>query len=173
MVHERHFIPVGKRVLSRNMKTRSHAALGRAAASIMVVLLNGAAPVIKATPAAYLYGTKSCIEGENGPGTAYYLSTEKGCPKAIPSYPYLEIDIREQPTPIGKAVTIGPENWAFRCPSLHEGCAQAVSGSAVFDHSTDPTGDRSIRSTGRYELKFQGGAVESRRFEVVCSAPCA
>jgi len=124
------------------------------------------------TVGAYLYGTRDCIEGVNGPGIAFYLRTEKGCPRQFPLYPYLEIDIRQWPISIGKPITIGPDNWALRCPSSHDGCAQAISGTVVFDHSTDPTGDRTIKSTGSYELKFQGGQMERGRFEIVCGLPC-
>jgi hypothetical protein len=122
---------------------------------------------------AYSYTTTGCLQGTNGPGRAFYL-TDKHC-TAFSSYPYLEIDIRQWPVPIGKAITIGPDNWAFRCLSSREGCAQAVSGTVVFDHSPDPTEptDHAIRSTGKYELKFQAGQIESGRFEVTCSVPCA
>lgn len=156
------------------MKCRSVGGLPNVAVLIMVLALsNRISPSATRTVGAYLYGTNACIEGENGPGIAFYLGKEKGCPKTIPSYPYLEIDIRDWPISIRKEITIGPENWAFRCPSSHDSCAQAVSGNVVFDHSTDPTVDRNIRSTGRYELKFQGSRIESGLFEIVCGLPCA
>jgi len=161
-------------MLANAMKTLPNAALAKAAVLMLVVVpLNPVSPFARARVEAYPYGTKDCIEGTNGPGFAFYLGKEKGCTKAIPSYPYLEIDIREWPIPIGEAITTGPDNWAFRCPSSRDSCAQAVSGDVVFDHSTDPTPpNRGVRSTGRYELKFQGGRIENGRFEIVCSDPC-
>lgn len=156
------------------MKTSRRSAFAKVASLILaVMLLNPVAPFAETHVETHPYATSNCINGSNGPGKAFYLGKEKGCPKAIPSYPYLEIDVRERPIPIGKAITIGPDNWAFRCPSSHDGCAQAPSGTVVFDHSTDPTWPDGVASTGRYELKFQGGQIESGHFEIVCSLPCA
>lgn len=155
------------------MNTLSAAAVAKVAVLTVVLLsLSQVGPLAKTEAEAYSVAVRGCIRGENGPGVAFYLGTGRGCPKTFPSYPYLEIDIRQWPIPTGKPITIGPDNWAFRCPSSHEGCAQAISGTVVFDHSTDPTVERGIRSTGRYELKFQGDKLETGRFEIVCGMPC-
>ena len=156
------------------MKGLTHPALKPTASLLMVVVSLPALSGLAGTrddSHAYSRGTITCLEGDNGPGLALFLGTDSSCVRLPPSYPYVEIDIRERPVPIGKVVTIGPENWAFQCRSSQESCEQALSGRVVFDHSADPS-SKGAASTGHYELKFKNGRNESGDFEVVCSAPC-
>jgi len=132
----------------------------------------GIPPATQAGSHAYSNGTTNCIQGVNGPGLALYLGSNEACVTAIPPHPYLEIDVRELPVPIGKVIAIGPTNWAFRCPSSRESCGQALSGTVALDRAAYPSRE-GARSTGRYQLKFREGQVEEGEFEITCSAPCA
>jgi hypothetical protein len=84
----------------------------------------------------------------------------------------LEVDIREQPITVHKSISIGTENWAFRCTNPKESCEQALSGNIVFDHVED-TSTKEIHTDGYYELRFNSGRSESGLFKVGCIAPCA
>src|SRR5579864_3089693 len=64
----------------------------------------------------YSHGTMTCMTGGDGPGTRLLFRQNRGC-EGITSYPYLEVDITELPILVHKSITIGPDNWAFRCPS--------------------------------------------------------
>jgi hypothetical protein len=86
-------------------------------------------------------------------------------------YPYLEVDIGEQPIPVHKNISIGGDNRAFRCQSPNESCEQALSGTVIFDHFGDTSG-KAIQTDGYYDLKFGTGKSESSLFDVDCTAPC-
>ena len=60
--------------------------------------------------------TTTCLEGDKGPGLQLFLKQYSRCEGKI-SHPYLEVDIREQPIPVHQNISIGAENWAFRCTS--------------------------------------------------------
>jgi hypothetical protein len=115
----------------------------------------------------YPHGTATCLEGDNGPGVQLSLKQDSRCESKV-SYPHLELDIRERP--IHRNISIGSENWAFKCPSPKEGCEQALSGTIVFDHLE---GNLENGTDGSYELRFSGGRSETGHFKVDCSAPCA
>ena len=119
---------------------------------------------------AYPYGTTTCLQGVKGSGVQLFLKQRRRCEGKV-SQPYLEVDIREQPISIHKSISIGPENWAFRCLNPKESCEQALSGNVVFDHFEDPSG-KGIQTDGYYELRFSSGRTESGLFEVDCIAPC-
>lgn len=118
---------------------------------------------------AYSHGETSCLQGTDGPGVRLRLRQNNHCEGRI-SYPYLEIDIRELPIAEHKTITIGADNWAFRCPDPKESCEQSLSGKVVFDHS-DQTAGKEIQTDGRYELKFRTD-TESGHFKVDCLIPC-
>lgn len=115
----------------------------------------------------YPHGTATCLEGDNGPGVQLSLKQDSRCESKV-SYPYLELDIRERP--IHRSISIGSDNWAFKCPNPKEGCEQALSGTIVFDHIE---GNLENGTDGSYELRFSGGRSETGHFKVDCSAPCA
>ncbi len=138
----------------------------------LVILLASLSPLNHSTEAqvklqTYSYGTTTCLEGDNGPGLVLLLDASESVCKTRPSYPYLEIDIRELPVVPQKVIVIGPENWAFRCPNQKESCEQALSGTVVFDRFGTEN------DAGHYELKFKNREIETGRFNVVCSLPCA
>lgn len=138
----------------------------------LVILLALLSPLNQSTGAqvklqAYSHGTTTCLEGDNGPGLVLLLDASEGGCKTRPSYPYLEIDVRERPVVPQKVIVIGPENWAFRCPNLNEPCEQSLSGTVVFDKFGTK------HDAGHYELKFKNREVETGHFDVVCSLPCA
>jgi hypothetical protein len=120
---------------------------------------------------AYPYGTTTCLQGDKGPGVQLFLKQYKRCEGKV-SQPYLELDIREQSIPVHESISIGAQNWAFRCPNPKESCEQALSGSVVFDHFEDTSG-KGIQTDGYYELRFSSGRSESGLFKVGCTAPCA
>ena len=119
---------------------------------------------------AYPYGTRTCLQGDKGPGVQLFLKQYRRCEGKV-SQPYLELDIREQPIPVHESISIGPKNWAFRCPNPKESCEQALSGNVVFDHLED-TSRKGIQTDGYYELRFSNGRSESGLFKVECTAPC-
>ena len=86
------------------------------------------------------------------------------------SHPYLEIDIRELPIVVHKSITIGENNWAFRCPNPKESCEQSLGGKIVFDHFEETAGEK-IQTDGNYELRFKT-VRESGHFRVDCRGPC-
>lgn len=116
---------------------------------------------------AYPHGTANCLEGDNGPGVQVLLKQDSRCEGKV-SYPYLELNIRERS--IHRSISIGSENWAFKCPNPKEACEQALSGTIVFDHVE---GNLENGTDGSYELRFGGGRSETGHFKVDCSAPCA
>lgn len=120
---------------------------------------------------AYPYGTTTCLQGDKGPGVQLFLKQYRRCEGRV-SQPYLEVDIREQPIPVHKSISIGAENWAFRCLNPDESCEQALSGNVVFNH-LELTSGKGIQTDGSYELRFSSGRSESGLFNVDCVAPCA
>jgi len=81
--------------------------------------------------------------------------------------------LRELPISVHKSITIGPDNWAFRCPTPKDSCQQALSGQVVLDHFEENAGREIPRTDGYYELRFNSGGSESGRFIVDCLAPCS
>jgi hypothetical protein len=73
----------------------------------------------------YSHGTTTCLQGGDGPGIRLYLENAH-CEGKV-SYPHLELDIRELPISVHKSITIGRDNWAFRCPTPKDSCQQALS----------------------------------------------
>jgi hypothetical protein len=120
---------------------------------------------------AYPYGTTTCLQGDMGPGVQLFLKQYRRCEGKV-SHPYLEVDIREQPIPVHESISIGAENWAFRCLTSKGSCEQALSGNIIFDHLED-TSRKGIQTDGYYELRFSSGRSESGLFKVDCMAPCA
>jgi hypothetical protein len=120
---------------------------------------------------AFPHGTTTCLQGDKGPGVQLFLEQYRHCEGQV-SQPYLEVDIREQPIPVHKTISIGAENWAFRCLNPKESCEQALSGNVVFDHFEDISG-KEIQTDGYYELRFRSGRSERGLFKVDCTAPCA
>jgi hypothetical protein len=88
------------------------------------------------------------------------------------SYPYLRIDIREQPIQAGTNIVIGGDNYAIRCRSAKQSCEQAISGTILFDHFEEFSG-KDVRTDGYYELTFRTGRAESGLFKLDCMAPCS
>ena len=120
---------------------------------------------------AYSHGTTTCLQGVDGPGIRLYL--EKAHCEGKVSYPHLELDIRELPISAHKTISIGADNWAYRCPNPKESCQQALSGQIVFDHFEVNAGREIPRTDGHYELRFNTGGPESGHFIVDCLAPCS
>ena len=131
--------------------------------------LSAGEPKRSANENAYPYGSTTCLEGDKGPGLQLFLRQYSRCEGKI-SYPYLEVDIREQPIPVHQNISIAAENWAFRCTSAKDSCEQALSGNVVFDH-LEASGS-GLQTDGHYELKFSTGRAESGLFKVECLAPC-
>lgn len=109
-----------------------------------------------------------CLQGNEGPGVRLLL-TRKKC-EGGPSYPRLEIDIREQPVPVRKSILVGPENGAFECLDSRESCKQFLSGEVVFGHFESRSGKTEI-TDGYYELRFRT-RTERGHFEVDCYGIC-
>jgi len=143
------------------------------ASCVITLALSSSAgePKRSANGNAYPYGATTCLQGDKGPGFQLFLKPYRRCEGKV-SQPYLEVDIREQPIPAHKSISIGAENWAFRCLNPNESCEQASSGNVVFDHLEDTSG-KGIQTDGYYELKFSSGRVESGLFKVDCIEPCA
>jgi hypothetical protein len=120
---------------------------------------------------AFSHGTTTCREEKDASGIRLILTQTNLCGANL--YPRLEIEIRQLPLKIQKNIIIGPDNWAFRCPSANEPCEQFVSGKIVFDHLENGSTARS-KTEGRYELRLRGGAgvVERGNFKVDCVLPC-
>jgi hypothetical protein len=119
----------------------------------------------------YSHGTTTCLQRGDGPGIRLYLENAH-CEGKV-SYPHLELDIRELPISVHKSITIGRDNWAFRCPTPKDSCQQALSGQVVLDHFEENAGREIPRTDGYYELRFNSGGSESGRFIVDCLAPCS
>ena len=134
-------------------------------------LLRGDDPKPSANATAYPHGTTTCIGGENGPGVRLFLRQFSQC-QGTTSYPYLRIDIREQPILAKKNIAIGGENTASRCLSAGQPCQQAVSGDILFDHFKELSGG-TLKTNGYYDLKFKSGRGEGGLFTVDCMAPCS
>ena len=120
---------------------------------------------------AYSHGTTGCLQGNDGPGIRLRLRQGSRCDEGDDLYPYLEIDVRELPIAVHKSFTIGPDNWAFRCPSPKESCEQSLSGKVVFNHFEETVG-KEVQTDGFYELRFRTG-TESGHFKVNCMGACA
>lgn len=152
---------------------RTHSILPTVASCFIAVALVSSASDQKrpVNANAYPYGTTTCLQGDKGPGVQLFLKQYKRCEGKV-SQPYLELDIREQPIPVHESISIGAQNWAFRCPNPKESCEQALSGNVVFDHLEETSG-KGIQTDGYYELRFSSGRSESGLFKVDCIAPCA
>ena len=137
---------------------------------LLVCALHGDDPKSSANHA-YPYATVACIGGQDGPGVRLYLKQFGQCQGRI-SYPYLRIDIRQQPIPVQKKIVIGDDNSAIRCLSASQACEQATSGNILFDHFDEFSG-KEVKTDGYYELKFRTGRTESGLFKLDCMAPCS
>jgi hypothetical protein len=152
---------------------RTHSILTTVASCFIAVALVSSASDQKRpiNSSAYPYGATTCLQGDKGPGVQLFLKPHRRCEGKV-SQPYLEVDIREQPIPAHKSISIGAENWAFRCLNPNDSCEQALSGNIMFDHLEDTSGKR-IQTDGYYELRFRSGRSESGLFKVDCIGPCA
>lgn len=150
---------------------RTHCTVTIAVVCIIAIALSLSARETKASvnANAYSHGETTCLQGNDGPGVRLRLRQNSRCEGRI-SYPYLEIDIRELPVAAHKSITIGADNWAFKCRDPKESCEQSLSGKIVFDHFEDTAG-KEIQTDGYYELKFRT-STESGHFKVDCLAPC-
>jgi len=119
---------------------------------------------------AYSHGTTGCLQGNDGPGVRLRLRQSSRCEGNV-LYPYLEIDVRQLPISVHKRITIGSDNWAFRCQGAKQSCEQSSSGEIVFNHVDEASG-KDIQTDGSYELRFSNGTSEKGRFKVDCTAPC-
>lgn len=119
----------------------------------------------------YSHGTTTCREEKDASGIRLILTQTNLC--GVNLYPRLEIEIRQLPLKVQKSIIIGPDNWAFRCPSASEPCEQFLSGKIVFDHLKNGSTAGS-KTEGRYELRLRGGGgvVERGNFKVGCVLPC-
>ena len=121
-----------------------------------------------ATANSYSHGTTTCFEENDTVGIKVLLTQKDRC--GVDLHPYLEIDIREAPVAVRKEIVIGPDNWAFSCPTAKEPCEQIPSGRIVFDHLEGQTAG--LKSEGHYELRTRSGTVEKGGFRVDCVEPC-
>ena len=87
------------------------------------------------------------------------------------TYPYLEMDIREQPIAVNQSLAIGDTNSAVRCLNPKKSCEQFVSGEIMFNHFEEIS-SKGIQTDGWYELRFSTGLPETGRFKVDCFEPC-
>jgi hypothetical protein len=138
---------------------------------LLVYPLRGDDPKPSTNGNAYFYATTTCIGGDGGPGVRLFLKQFNQC-RGRASYPYLRIDIREQPILPGKNIAIGDDNLAVRCLSARQSCDQAISGNILFDHFEELSG-KELKTDGYYELKFKNGKAEGGLFKVDCMAPCS
>jgi hypothetical protein len=118
----------------------------------------------------YSHGSTTCLQGSDGPGIKLFLMQKNLCDTN--AHPYMEIDIRELPVKVQKAIVIGPENWAFLCLSAKEACEQIPSGKIVFDHLENGS-TAGLKTEGHYELELRSGVVERGNFKVECVVPCS
>jgi hypothetical protein len=133
--------------------------------------LRGDDPKPSTNANAYLYATTTCIGGNDGPGVRlFFKQSSQG--QGRTSYPYLRIDIREQPLLAQKNIAIGGDNSAIRCLSARQACDQAISGDILFDHFEEISGGE-IKTDGYYELKFRTGRTESSLFKLDGMSPCS
>jgi hypothetical protein len=138
---------------------------------LLVYPLRGDDPKPSTNANAYLYATTTCIGGNDGPGVRLFLKQFSQC-QGRTSYPYLRIDIREQPLLAQKNIAIGGDNSAIRCLSARQSCEPAISGDILFDHFEELSGSQ-LKTDGYYDLKFRAGRTESGLFKVDCMAPCS
>lgn len=118
----------------------------------------------------YSHGTTNCLQGVEGPGVQLRLTQSRAC-RVQASYPYLEIDVRDQPISTNKRIVIGDTNSAFRCQAPKRSCEQFISGEVMFNHFEESSG-KEILTDGWYELRFNTGLPETGGFKVDCIAPC-
>jgi len=123
--------------------------------------LRGGDPKQSASATAYLYATTTCIGGNGGPGVRLFLKQFTQC-QGRTSYPYLRIEIREQPILTQKNIVIGGDNSAIRCLSARQSCEQAISGKILFDHFEQFSG-KEVKTDGHYDLEFKNGKVPKSR----------
>lgn len=152
------------------MRTHRIATVVVSCFAAIAVSLSAREPKTPVNTNAYPHGTTSCLQGSDGPGVKLLLRQNSQC-EGRASYPYLEVDIRELPVSVHKSISIGADNWAFRCPDPKESCQQSLSGKVVFDHFEGTVG-KDIQTDGSYELRFGADGFESGHFEVDCIAPC-
>jgi hypothetical protein len=111
--------------------------------SAIAVSLSAREPKTPANTNAYRHGTTTCLQGSDGPGVKLLLRQNSRCEGRV-SYPYLEVDIRELPVSAHKSISIGADNWAFRCPDPKDSCQQSLSGKVVFDHFEGTVGSQHL-----------------------------
>ena len=138
---------------------------------LLVYPLRGDEPEPSTNANAYLYATTTCIGGNDGPGVRLFLK-QFSQRQGRTSYPYLRIDIREQPILPKKNIAIGDDNSAIRCLSARQSCDQVISGNILFDHFEEISGGE-IKTDGYYELKFRTGRTESGLFKLDGISPCS
>jgi hypothetical protein len=146
-----------------------------------------------ASPDGYAYAVMTCLNGSDGPGVLLRLSPYRGCEH--PTYPYLEIHIQEQATPIFKnlhtteaisalktdpeqailinqKLPIGKTISAFRCLKANSACEWFTSGEIMFNRFEQADKKGMPWSSGWYQLKFASGMPETGRFTTGCIPPC-
>ncbi len=134
----------------------------------LTVSAGGAAGSVNAD--GYSHGTTNCLQGVDGPGVQLRLTQNRACGVQL-SYPYMEINVRDQPISTNKRIVIGDTNSAFRCQTPKRSCERFISGEVMFNHFEETSG-KAIQTDGWYELRFKDGLPETGRFKVDCIAPC-
>jgi hypothetical protein len=125
----------------------------------------------QSSPDGYTYGYQTCVQGSEGPGISLRLRPYPNCNSRRPTYPFLEIHLREQPVPTNQRILIGETNSAFRCLGPKGACEWFSSGEVMFSRFEE-VDSKGIHTDGWYELRFRSGPPETGRFTVDCVAPC-
>ena len=161
--------PAGPRQYFLHFHSRKIAAVG------MLVLYFGhlqASSIEQSKASVYSQAASlSCIFGRDGQWFRLLLSKRRSC--EVSRYAYLEIDIQQLPIHSRHRITIGENNWSFRCLDAREACEQARSGVVVFDRDEEKNDNDRLETRGHFEVKFRGEETESGDFTVDCYAPCA
>jgi len=151
----------------------------KAEASVTLLLLVAAGATLTlsapgttdaANPDGYSHAAATCLQGSDGTGLRLRLRQRHHC-DGSDTYPYLEIDVREQAIAVNKSLAIGDTNSAFRCQSSKKSCKPFVSGEIMFNH-LEESSPQGLQTDGWYELKFSTGLPETGRFKVDCFQPC-
>jgi hypothetical protein len=144
--------PIPYRPVCRN--SRCVDALSAAAAPAL--------PPHEAAPHHFPYATvvRTCAPWD-GPAVAIRLSDTAGCTST--TGPYIQISLwRDLPVQAGQTIRFDLRNsngQASRCPRPNQ-CEAAISGSVLFDIV-----DEGKKASGRYELRFAHGSIESGSFD--------
>lgn len=128
-------------------------------------------PQVPADTITFSHGVMTCLQGGSGPGTRLILTQKQTC-QGGNRYPSFEIDIRQIMPHAPQVIAIGPDNWAFNCPSPKESCTQFMTGKVVFEHFKQPVKNEPALTDGYFELRSRS-STEHGRFKVDCFAPCA